>query len=788
MRGDDAVSEVLGYVLIAVIVMISLSWLVAFAVPMLDETRGDTAFLKGLNDLGKLQSNMETVARGPIGGAGSSRVTTIDLGEGSLTVKNGTGKIGVEFDTATAGLTGIVNATVVTLGVVDPVSGVEVSLVGTSYIDATDSDGLYSITAPTEETYEVRAARRGFSARTKTITLNSGDSLDFGLVASNGSLSVRVENTSEPVDGVEVSINGTPYSYEATGNGDERYGDSNSTVDGVANFSGVPTGENYTVSLERDFYVDEELKRVSVRENDTTKLNFTLTEAGMVDVTVKNATGPLPNATVTVYNRSEPSVKTNATNGTGDTRFYKVPAHTGGRTYTVVAFADGYEPNATSVDVDFGSTASTSLKLEPSPETWELNGTVHDSLNASYGMSNAWVNYTYNSTEVVVGTGESGGYELPVVNGTYEFTADAPDYVRSTPELSVTENSTHDFPLEIEKIGHLHGYVKNSTGNLSDAQVTVRGETVAGWRLTGSDTSGAEGYYNVTRVETSSGTLEGIPPGKHSVEVSRPGYETKHLRFELSSNDTLLNVTLEKRSQVALNGTVKNPLGESIEGANVTVLDTSYADVTDDDGFYSTAVPRGTYDIKASKGGYLPSYSYDTPLEGDTTLNFSLEVAIKPGYLKYELDDREAWMESDLLARGSGTASADLRNNFVRVIDAGSSHTVSITVVSIEGGPYSQGGGVAHVETSFAGFEEVYDRDCGNFTVTVESPVHGAWENLFSEALRDAGLREGTGFTVKGPGETGEEDTVEVFVEGDGTEGNDIDLRFQRTRLKVEVR
>lgn len=307
--------------------------------------------------------------------------------------------------------------------------------------------------------------------------------------------------------------------------------------------------------------------------------------------------------------------------------------------------------------------------------------------------------------------------------------------------------------------------------------------------LPGTDETGAGGHFNVTKVKTGPVTVTGLPPGNHSVEVSKPGYVTRVLRFDLNESNNFLNVTLNRSSEVVLNGTVTSSLGETVEDATVSIAGTSLSATTDGSGFYSVTVPAGTYDVEASKDGFIPSHSYDTVLDGDATVDFELAVSITPGSVHYELSDKESWLENNLLARGETDRSAPVRNNFFRVVDnTDGTHTVSLHVLTIEEGNYSQGGGVARVTTRFLSFNEVYSEEVENFTVTVESPVYGAWESLFEDQLEEAGLSEGTGFTVTGPSGTGKANTIRVFIEGSGTTGNDLSLRVHETRLKLSVR
>lgn len=782
LRGDEAVSEVVGYVLIAVIVVISLSWLAAVALPLITEVQEDTAFTRGQNDLASLQQAMEEVARGSIIGTGAERTQYVALGEGvDINVDNSTGSFRVEFSTSSEPLTGIVRNTNTTG---DPVQGATVSVEGRRNSDTTGANGAYSVTLPTGAEYDVRVARKGFVTNTTTTTFNPGDTLDVVLDVSNGTLRTRVKNSSTWLQGVTVTVNGTPYSYDATDRATETYEATNTTgSSGWANITGVPTGENYTVTFEKPWYVTEERTGVTVSEDGITGLNVTMQRAGRVQIRVKDATGNISGATVTAHNFTVPVALTNNTNATGDTTIYRVPTGT----HTLVATADGHLPNATPISVSFQTNTTQTIHLNTTGTTWTLSGQVRDSIDASYGIETSWVNYTYNSTDVVAATNDTGQFTLPVVAGTHTFTANATDYAPSTADLTMDQNRSQNFSLALNTVPFLHGYVNDTATNISGVDVEIRGETDAGWTFTGTDETDADGHYNITRITTGPYTVDGVPPGNHTIEAVEPGYDTRTGRINLTTDDSYHNISLSQSSDVTLDGTVTSADGGTVSGVNVTVLDGSYSDVTDDSGQYSITLPAGTYDLKAEKTGYLPAYAYDADLSTSNTVNFTVELTLTPGSIHLQSSGRDAWLENDLLARGNDNRSAALRNNFIRVINSSGDILVSTHVVTIDQGSFGQGGGAAEIRISFVEFNEIYSQSADNVTLTIESPVHGAWMRFFRDKLTRAGLTEGNGFTIEDPAATGEADTIRVKIEG-GASANDVELRVHETRLKLEGR
>ena len=101
--------------------------------------------------------------------------------------------------TADAQLTGAANSATITGRVTtgataEPVVGVQVFVVGTQRGDRTDEDGRYRIAGMPAGTFQVRAARIGFEARTQTVTVAAGETqtVDFTMTTATVTLDAVV--------------------------------------------------------------------------------------------------------------------------------------------------------------------------------------------------------------------------------------------------------------------------------------------------------------------------------------------------------------------------------------------------------------------------------------------------------------------------------------------------------------------------------------------------------------------------------------------------------------------
>jgi len=81
---------------------------------------------------------------------------------------------------------------------------------------------------------------------------------------------------------------------------------------------------------------------------------------------------------------------------------------------------------------------------------------------------------------------------------------------------------------------------------------------------------------------------------------------------------------------VGVNGTVTDAFGTPIAGAEVTILGSGLSDITNQGGnYFIRDVPAGTYDILASKQGFVPSEPKQVTVDGINvfTVDFTLYTA-----------------------------------------------------------------------------------------------------------------------------------------------------------------
>ena len=162
-------------------------------------------------------------------------------------------------------------------------------------------------------------------------------------------------------------------------------------------------------------------------------------------------------------------------------------------------------------------------------------------------------------------------------------------------------------------VGVLEGVVTEAGSGtpVAGARVQVSGPTDR------TAITGADGAYRLS-----------LPVGDFDVEVSAFGYETATAQVTVTEGaTTTLNVALAAAASHAVSGTVTDDDGEPVAGVTVTILGTPIpAVVTGADGTYSFAdVPEGEYEIRAEAGGCLASEVQTVVVDGDETVDFSLD-------------------------------------------------------------------------------------------------------------------------------------------------------------------
>ena len=362
----------------------------------------------------------------------------------------------------------------------NPIEGANVTVDGSSVEATTDSSGYYLLEGVESGEQHITADADGFSSQTKTVDVPpQGDPTteDYTLSGNTGALEgfVTDSDTGDAVEDATITVDSTGQTATTNASGGYRITD-------------VPDGSQ-DVTTDADGYLAT-TDSVSVTADATTRHDVVL-QPRVVNGTVTDAGTGDPISGATVYLDDGSTNESATTDADGNYAFTTVePAD-----YTVTANADGYDAESTTVSVaESDATVTQDFRLQAQPGS--LSGQVTYS---ETGDPIAGATVTIEETGQETTTDTNGEYKFDTVDrGTYNVTADHPDYVAKTREVTISpgEDAIKNFALP-DTEGSIFGVVRDSnSGNaLENADVTVyeAGTT----NVVTSTTTDANGEYDV---------------------------------------------------------------------------------------------------------------------------------------------------------------------------------------------------------------------------------------------------------------------------------------------------
>ena len=340
LKNTDAVSELVGAVLVLGITVLFLAILQATAVPIWDNY--ELVVTPASEDLGVYGSKSGYLPF-EVSGLGITANRTYDV---TLTY--------YEYDESHDG-TGMLTGTV-TDESGNPIDSATVMIDGTAVGVLTKPDGRYSILAIPPGTIKVTAVATGHIEQTKSVGIqaNQVSSLDFALAKDptpppeTGWLKGYIlDENGDPIEGANVHAG----LFLALAD-----------IKGLYVFSELDPGE-YSLSASANGYVTSASVTVTVIANEDVWHNFTLVEIvegkGAAKGTVRDEETGDPIASASVI-FDGPEKRTVFTDGNGD---FSISDLTPG-TYTVTVNKDGYETETKTVVVEEGQEALVDISMQ----------------------------------------------------------------------------------------------------------------------------------------------------------------------------------------------------------------------------------------------------------------------------------------------------------------------------------------------------------------------------------------------------------------------------------------
>ncbi|MBV8208060.1 MAG: carboxypeptidase regulatory-like domain-containing protein [Acidobacteria bacterium] len=449
------------------------------------------------------------------------------------------------------------------------IAGASVGFGGAS--TTTDSTGAYSLDGIPAGTIQLVASATEYQSVTQTVAITGGNT-----TTANFSLALS-SNSPGTVAGVVTNIS----TGQAISGASVKWNTTTATTDSNGNYSlaNVSAGTQ-TVTASATGYLP--VSSSTTVAGGTSTLNFQLSTAGILNVTVVNSAGAaVAAAPVKLSGGIIATSLSGATNSAGQYSSNWIPIGS----YTVTS---GSVSEAATVNT--GQTTSITLTQAGSTAT---TGTISGTVTSSSGAALAGA--TVSSGSASVTSQANGSYTLAAIPaGTVSVTASLGGYQTATQSVSVTAGTTASANFTLtpaSSTGSVTGKVTNISNGMALAGATVK------WNSTAVSTN-SSGVYTISNVSAGSETLTGSANGY----LARTGTVTVSGGATATLNLQLATAGIIKVTAVSSSGAADSGATVTIAGG---VISTTVTGKTNSSGVYnSNWIPVGSYTVTISKTGH----------------------------------------------------------------------------------------------------------------------------------------------------------------------------------------
>jgi len=303
-------------------------------------------------------------------------------------------------------------------------------------------------------------------------------------------------------------------------------------VDGSYRIEGVPAGTHMMTCIHEGFNTD--IRSITVTRDTTINIELTrIEETATVSGTVylEDSPSDLSGSVVSVWNTGMTELIGSDTTDTDGS--YSIPDIPTGVLYAIVATHPGYRDSTDFAMVDEDITVNFTLYREV--ETYRISGIVL--------LEGDWVS-SYGGTTVMldgeeVGTTEiDGSYSISDVSDGWHVVAFAhPGYAPAESTFAVTADVTLDMMLSYYYRIYGHITLEGETDH-SGTGVYLEAPGVG---LVGADTTGSDGWFELT----------GIFAGDYTLTANHPGFEIYTIPVSVTPADSAYEITTELVSTVS---------------------------------------------------------------------------------------------------------------------------------------------------------------------------------------------------------------------------------------------
>lgn len=498
----------------------------------------------------------------------------------------------------------------------NPVSGATVTLVGLTGTAITGADGAFTFTDVPPGTQTVSANASGFRPASATATVLSNQTAvrDVILDQIGGTLKGTITDATnlKAVKGASVEILPFPLNFGI------------SDTAGSYALADVPVGQQVVLASAPGYF--SKLAVVSISANSTTVQNFALVpQVGHLQGVVYDKNSQVVDGATLVESETGQTV---TTDGSGSYTF--IDMKSGVRSISVSK--SGFTTQSFNVQIVTDQTQYQDIYLDT--PLGSVQGTVKDaSTNQPIAGAILLVGVPYGAIYYSAVTDAAGNYTLTNVKaGTLTIYAGADGYIAANSPVTVIAGqvATSNFSLSPDlalTTGTVTGVVRSSaSGNppVAGAQVTLASSAISAFTQ-------ADGSY----------TLQAIPAGAQTINVSKAGFQTASASVTVTAGQTVTQDFTMTPGSGTVTGLVRNAANANpLPGVSITIIGTSISATSGADGSYTlTNVPVGAQTLNAAATGFISSAVQVTVTDGQSvTQNLSLSPTLPPGEIRITLN------------------------------------------------------------------------------------------------------------------------------------------------------
>ncbi|MGB9561242.1 MAG: carboxypeptidase regulatory-like domain-containing protein, partial [bacterium] len=297
---------------------------------------------------------------------------------------------------------------------------------------------------------------------------------------------------------------------------------------------------------------------------------------------------------------------------------YKIRLSTG--PHTLSFKADGYKELIKSVEIKDTLGLALDITLEPLVSYGFITGKLYDAKTAQ--PLSGQIRFPGTEIEPINVDPSTGVYKAKLPTGTYTMELEIPGYYKVAEPIVITKGETSQKNIALKPIEKDEGTITGKVFN----------------QKTGKPIGGIIQFPDKPEIQPveinpATGIYEAkLPTGSYTVAIEIPGYEKKVdvivvKKGEIVKTDFPL-VPVEKIVGGMITGTVKDANTGSPLEAIISVAEGNIPSqkTNPSTGAFNISIPAGTYTLKVSRDGYVPTTQTVVVKEKETTVqNFTLK-------------------------------------------------------------------------------------------------------------------------------------------------------------------